>query len=358
MHTDLNTLCIDVSQSIRHAIAKMDVSRLGIVLVIDEHRKLRGTITDGDIRRAMLADMDLDAPVSTLLDRKAGTPYATPITAPRFLKGLTHLDLLQKHNILHLPIVDDGDRVIGLVTRDDFMTASGVALQAVIMAGGSGTRLMPLTEDLPKPMLPVGDKPLLEIIVEQLRDAGVRRVHVSTHHKPEKISEHFGDGADFGIEMRYVTEERPLGTAGALGLLEPPRETMLVINGDILTGVDVRRILSFHREQKADLTMAVRQYDIQLPYGLVECEGASVQRLIEKPLMKYYVNAGIYLLEPNVYQFITNGEPLDMTELIQRLLEAGRPVSSFPVREYWLDIGRHADYEKAQEHVRDLKTQG
>jgi NDP-sugar pyrophosphorylase family protein len=196
----------------------------------------------------------------------------------------------------------------------------------------------------------------MEIIVEQLRSAGIQRVQVAMHHKPEKISEHFGDGREFGVDMVYVTEDRPLGTAGALGLIEWPKETILVINGDILTGVDFQSLLAFHREHKADLTLAVRQYDIQLPYGVVECDGPAVSRLTEKPILKWFVNAGIYLLEPNVYGYIPNGEPFDMTELIQRLLDAGRPVASFPIREYWLDIGHQADYEKAQEDAKVWKA--
>lgn len=350
MHTDLKSFCIGMNHSIRDVIARMDESRCGIVLIVSEEGKLHGTITDGDVRRAMLADMDLAAPVCTLLERKAGTRYARPITGLVTSDAKRHVEILLEHKILHLPIVDQSDRVVGLVTRDEFLP-----VQAVIMAGGSGSRLMPLTQETPKPMLRVGDRPLLEIIVEQLRDAGIRRVHVTTHHKPEKISEHFGDGQDFGVEMLYVSEDKPLGTAGALGLIELPLQTMLVINGDILTGVDLRSMLAFHREQGGDLTVAVRQYDIQLPYGVVECTGPFVSRLTEKPLVKYYVNAGIYLLEPTVQQHIPSGRRFDMTDLIQMLLDAGRPVASFPIREYWLDIGQHADYEKAQEYVKAPK---
>jgi dTDP-glucose pyrophosphorylase/CBS domain-containing protein len=353
MRTDLKTFCMTPSHSIRDAIARMDENRQGIILVVSDAGRLQGTVTDGDIRRAMLADIDLTLPVFKLVERKAGTLYEKPITAPTTADTKTRIALLHEHNILHLPITDSEGRVVGLVTRDEFLPGEELPLHAVIMAGGFGTRLMPLTEEIPKPMLQVGDRPLLEIIVGQLRDAGIRRVHVTTHHMPDKISNHFGNGEGFGVEMQYVTEDKPLGTAGALGLMNPPSQTMLVINGDILTGVDVRRLLAFHREQSADLTVAVRQYDIQLPYGLVECDGAFVRRLHEKPLVKHYVNAGIYLLEPTAYQYIPNGERFDMTEWIQRLLDAGRPVASFPVREYWLDIGQHEDYQKAQEQVKD-----
>jgi len=331
----------------------MDANRLGIILIVSGDYKLHGTITDGDIRRALLAQLEMDRPVSVLLERKSGTPYEKPIVASQDPQGVSHLELLQKHSILHLPIVDSDDRVVGLVTRDDFLS-----LNAVIMAGGAGSRLMPLTEHTPKPMLPVGDRPLMEIIVEQLRHAGVKRVHVTTHHKPDKIGQHFGDGHRFGVDMRYVSEERPLGTAGALALMEVPSETTLVINGDILTGVDVRRMLEFHRECRAELTVAVSRYDIQVPFGVVECDGPMVKRITEKPQDKYFVvSAGLYLLEPSVYSLIPSGQPSDMTDVIQRLLDAGRPVCSFPIREYWLDIGDHKDYEKAQVQVKELRPQ-
>lgn len=352
MYTNLSRLCIPKGSLIRDAIARMDENKTGIVLVILSDGKLSGTITDGDIRRAMMANVDVNAPVSTLITLKSGTSFAEPITGRASDSPETHLKLMEDHRVLHLPVLDDRGRVMGLVTHEEFGTHTPLR-QAVVMAGGAGTRLLPLTDETPKPMLPVGDRPLLEIIVERLREAGIQRVYVTTHHKQEQISDHFGNGQEFGVEILYVNEDRPLGTAGALALMEKPTETMLVINGDILTGLDVRRLLSFHREQHADLTVAVRQYDIQVPYGVLECDGASVQKLTEKPLVKFYVNAGIYLLEPGVYRFIPEGEPFDMTDLIQRLLAAGWPVCSFPIREYWLDIGQHSDYEKAQEHIKD-----
>lgn len=356
MHADLSTLCIDQKRSILDAIRQMDNSRLGIVLVVDAERRLVGTVTDGDVRRSILANTDSSRPVDVLVARKAGSRYARPITARVGADRGTYLELLQQHSIVHLPLLDDDGRVVDIVTLDDFVPDKMLPLQAVIMAGGPGTRLRPLTEDTPKPMLPVGDRPLLEIIIDQLRETGIKRVNVTTHHNEDKITRHFGDGQGFGIEIAYVTEDRPLGTAGALGLMGRPDETLLVVNGDILTQVDFRAMLEFHREQRADLTMAVRQYDLQVPYGVVECEGAAVRRVTEKPLLNFLVNAGIYLLEPTVHGLIPNGKASDMTELVHRLLETGRAVSCFPVHEYWIDIGQHADYERAQEQVKRWKT--
>lgn len=356
MHTDIANFCVPITSTIRQAVSCIDANRFGIVLIVSELGTLEGTITDGDVRRAMLADVDLSSSVRVVLERKAGTKYARPISTRNTIDPASYLGLLTEHNILHLPVVDESDKVVGLITKEEYFPLGVFPVQAVIMAGGAGTRLAPLTHTTPKPMLHVGNRPLMEIIVGQLRDAGIRRVHVATHHLPEKISDHFGDGQGFGVDMFYVTEDRPLGTAGALGLIDSSQDPILVINGDILTAVDFRSILAFHREQKADLTVAVRQYDIQLPYGVVECDGATVKGLTEKPLLKYFVNAGIYLLEPGVRAYIPNNEHFDMTELIQRLIDAGRPVASFPIREYWLDIGQHTDYERAQEAVDVWKT--
>lgn len=355
MYSNLTKLCIDPVGTVRDAMALIDRSRMGIVLVVDQERRLLGTITDGDLRRAVLANVDFGQPVSVLLARKVGSPYARPITARAGADRDTYLRLLQQHNILHLPLLNEEQRVVGLVTLDDFVTDRALPLQAVIMAGGAGVRLHPLTEETPKAMLPIGERPLMEIIIQQLREVGIRRVNVTTHHKSEKIINHFGDGRDFGVELTYVAEDRPLGTAGGLGLMETPQETVLVINGDILTQVDLRAMLAYHREHGADLTVAVRQYDLQLPYGVIECEGVRVRCLTEKPVRKFFVNAGIYLLEPLVYNYIPNGKSSDMTDLIQSLVDNGRVVVGFPIREYWLDIGQVPDYEQAQKDAKDLE---
>ena len=353
MYTDLTNMCVGPESLIHQALAQMEYSPKGIVLVVDSEGKLLATVTDGDVRRAILADVSLEEPVRVLLDRKVGSHADQPVTAPIGSDSSTLLRLLQQHRISHLPLVDRESRVVALVTWDEFMPDEGSSLQAVIMAGGSGVRLRPLTEELPKPMLPMGDRPLMEIIIQQLREAGVKHVNVAVHHKHQKIIEHFGDGREFGLEISYVTEDRPLGTAGSLGLMKSPNETVLVINGDILTQVDFRAMLIYHREQNADLTVAVQQQDFQVPYGVVECEDTLVRGLVEKPTLKFLINAGIYLLEPAVYRYIPNGEPYDMTDLIQRLVDEDMQVVAFPIREYWVDIGQHEDYQSAQEHLKN-----
>ena len=341
------------SASIREVMSCIDRNAKGIALIVDEEHHLIGTVTDGDVRRAILAGMDLDSPVQKLLERRSSTPYPQPITAPIGTPNAELIQLMNEHTIRQVPLLDDEGRVVDLALLSDMVKEYELPLSVVVMAGGYGMRLRPLTEDLPKPMLPVGDRPLMELVIEQLRQTGIRRVSVTTHYLANKIEEHFGDGHDFGVEINYVTEERPLGTAGALGLMDAPEEPLLVINGDILTRVDFRAMLNYHREHNADLTVGVRQYDLQVPYGVVECQGPRVQRLREKPRHSFLVNAGIYLLEPSVHRYIPNGERFDMTDLIQRLLEEKHTVVSFPIVEYWLDIGQRADYEQAQEDVRN-----
>lgn len=330
-------------------MARMDANGVGIVLVAGDDRKLLGTVTDGDVRRAILAHDSLDQTAQRMLERKSQTAYAQPITARIGESPEYYRTLLHNSQVYYLPLLDQDDRAVGLICVDDFLWGQSLPLQAVVMAGGQGSRLRPLTEDLPKPMLPVGGRPLMEIIIGHLREAGIHRVSVTTHYKPEKISEHFKDGNDFGVSLSYVQEEQPLGTVGGLTLLETPQETTLVINGDILTQVNYRSMLTYHREHRADLTVAVRRYEVRVPYGVVESKGSAIERVVEKPTYGFFVNAGIYLLEPSAYRHIPKNQRFDMTDLIHVLVKEGRSVVSFPVREAWHDIGHHEDYQKVQE---------
>jgi len=349
----LADLCISPDRSIRDAIACIDRNEKGIVLVVDVEQRLLGTISDGDVRRAMLAKESLDTPVSELLVRKDTSPYPKPVTAPSGTDRAVLLELMQDRVVRQVPLLDECGCVVDLVTWDDLLPDQVLPLQAVVMAGGRGTRLRPLTEAVPKPMLSVGGRPLLERIVNQLREAGIRRVNIATHYLSEKIVDHFGDGHDFGVELNYVTEDSPLGTAGALGLMQTPKEPLLVINGDILTQVNFRAMLAYHREHRAILTVAVREYDLNVPYGVLRCEGPIIREIVEKPALSFFVNAGIYLLEPEVHRYIPNRKHFDMTHLIQTLIDEGKPVIGFPILEYWLDVGYLDDYTQAQKDIQD-----
>ncbi|MCC6639780.1 MAG: nucleotidyltransferase family protein [Deltaproteobacteria bacterium] len=345
--------CIPPAMPLRDAIRTLDAGGLGIVLVTGEGRRLLGTITDGDVRRAILAGRSLDLTAGEFLAEKHNPVYPQPVSAPAGTKRPALLRLMRQRTIQHLPLIDSEGGVADLVTLNDLIPDRPQSLQAVIMAGGLGTRLRPLTDDTPKPMLPVGGRPLLERTVARLRDAGVRQVSVSTFFRADKVQGHFKDGSEFGVDLEYVCEDRPLGTAGALSRIPVPTAPLLVMNGDILTTVDFRAMHEFHREHEAVMTVGVRKYDFSVPYGVVECDGVNVRSLAEKPTYSSFVNAGIYLLEPLAFRYVPKdipvGEKFNMTDLITRLLEAGHAVVSFPIHEYWLDIGQPADYERAQD---------
>jgi NDP-sugar pyrophosphorylase family protein len=295
--------------------------------------------------------MDLDLSISELLAQRQ-PPFASgAITAPVGTDDTTLLHLMTDTSVRHVPLVDDEGRVVDVAFLNELVKEYELPLRAIIMAGGYGTRLRPLTDELPKPMLPVGDRPLLELIVEQLKQAGIKQVNVATHYKSEMIAEHFKNGEAFGIDIRYVKEDQPLGTAGALGLLEEINEPLLVMNGDILTRVDFRAMLNFHREHNADLTVGVRQYEFSVPYGVIDTDGVAVTGISEKPLLRQFINAGIYLLNSQVQRLIPNGRPYDIPELIELLLKEKRTVVCFPIREYWLDIGKADHYDQAKADI-------
>jgi NDP-sugar pyrophosphorylase family protein len=255
---------------------------------------------------------------------------------------------MEKRSVRQVPLLDDGGRVKGLATLREMIESDSLPLQAVVMAGGYGTRLRPLTEKVPKTMLKVGDKPILESILKRLRQSGIQCVNLTTHYKGEIISEHFGDGEKLGLNIHYVEEDRPLGTAGALSLLQASCDPILVMNGDILTQVDFRAMHEFHVDHKADMTVAVSLYEYQVPYGVIESDGLRIRSVSEKPVKREFINAGIYLLNPEACGYIPNGQSYDMTDLMNKMIGEGRRVISFPIREYWADIGRLDDYKQAQ----------
>jgi len=329
-------------------LAKIDFNGEGIALVVDGDRRLRGLVTDGDIRRAILAHADFERPVEHFLEAGIGRRWAETLSAPVDAAASELLTLMEVRLVRHLPLLDEDGRIAGLALKQDLQAEPELPMRAVVMAGGLGTRLRPLTEDTPKPLLPVGDKPVIEHIVSQLRDSGVRKVSITAHYQADKIREHFGDGDDFGVEVSYTHEEEPMGTAGALAMVEESDEPILVINGDILTAVDFRAMLDFHRDQQADITVAVRKYDLSVPFGVIEADGPKVTALAEKPVVSHFINAGIYLLEPRLLDMIPGGERTDMTDLIQKLLAGEGTVVSFPIHEYWIDIGQMRDYMRAQ----------
>jgi dTDP-glucose pyrophosphorylase len=348
---DVRQITVRRSDSIHRAIEVLDRAAKGIVLVTDASGRLEATITDGDIRRAILAGQSLIGTVDELARRKLSPQYPRPVTASGDASREDLLEIMQEQRIRHVPIVDDEGRVTGLVTMDMLLPEEPERLQAVVMAGGQGARLRPLTQATPKPMLPVGDRPLLEHIIDQLKGVGIRDITITTNYLAGQIQEHFGDGSRHEVNINYVTESKPLGTAGALSLMEKPRQPVLVINGDVLTSLNFNAMHAFHKEHAPAVTMAVRQYDVHVPYGVVECVGAEVVEVLEKPTVPFFVNAGIYLMEPEVMELIPSNERFDVTDLFTELKKAGKKIAPFLIREYWLDIGRLEDYERANQDL-------
>jgi dTDP-glucose pyrophosphorylase len=334
--------------SIADAVARLERAETGILLVCGEDRRLLGVLTDGDVRRSILRNEPFASPCLSIASRSPVTapPSPTPADALSLMDHGTHFP------VDHLPLVDGDRRIVGLLLRRDLVTLDPAPMAAVIMAGGFGTRLRPLTDNVPKPMLPVGDRPLLARTLERLHDAGIQSVSITTHYLANAIVDYFGDGEALGLHLHYVAEDRPLGTAGALRRIDVSEGPLLVLNGDILTGLDFREMLAFHRAQGADATVAVRRYEVPVPYGVIECDNGVVHELREKPILQLLINAGIYLLEPSVRAYIPPEDRFDMPQLLQRLLQEHRRVVSFPVLEYWIDIGQPPDYEQAQELVR------
>lgn len=337
--------------SIRQTMAIIDQGGAGISLLVTKTQQLIATISDGDIRRAILSGHSLDEPVENIVPGWP-QPSQPPISASTITSVSELLQLMADHGIQQIPLVDDRGQVVDLALMWALHEGGDVPLKAVLMAGGFGTRLRPLTETIPKPMLPVNGKPLLELTINQMRRAGIRKVSITTHYLPDIIKQHLGDGAQLGVSLSYINEDQPMGTAGALSLLERTDEPLLVMNGDIMTDLDFRAMLNFHRQHDAMLTMAVAPYEYQIPYGVIEYDGVEVTSVREKPQQRCFINAGIYLIEPQVREHIPSNTPFSMTDLISLLIERGDRVVSFPIHEYWLDIGQHADYQRVQ---RDLK---
>jgi len=331
------------SKTMRDAIELLDYEETKIVMVSDNFGKLVGTITDGDIRRALIKRQDMDTKLSEIM-------FKEPTVAHENDSESFIMSIMKNLSLRQIPIVDDHRHIIGLKIGKDFLRSQTKDNPVFLMAGGFGTRLQPLTKDIPKPLLNVGGKPILEIILNQFIESGFHIFYISTHYKAEMLSKYFGDGSNWGVSINYIYEERPLGTAGALGLLQHDLLNLpvIVMNGDLLTKVNIDHLLSFHNEQGGVATMAVREYDFQVPYGVVEVEDQQIKSIVEKPTQSFFVNAGVYVLSKSIIKKIDKGEYLDMTNLLAQEISNLEQINMFPIHEYWLDIGQHEQFEQAQ----------
>lgn len=337
-------LVISPAASIREALEAITKNSRQAVVVVEADGRLAGLVTDGDLRRAMLRGLSLSDPITQAMN-------AHPTVAPAATDRGEALARMRARGMRHLPLVDGAGRLVDLVWLEDLLDIGRIPNHAVLMAGGDGKRLRPLTEAMPKPMLRVGGKPILEVLVERLRAAGVRSFHVTVRHRSEMIEEHFGDGSRHDVSIRYIREAEPLGTAGALTLLgETVQHPFFLVNGDILTKCDFRSMLAFHERTGAHITVGAVRQQIDVQYGVLEIEGERVTSLSEKRL-DLWINGGIYVIEPSLLAKIPPGRFFDATELIHLLLQHNANVGAFPIRDYWLDVGRLDDFHKADRDV-------
>jgi dTDP-glucose pyrophosphorylase len=329
--------------TLQQAILNLNETGLQISLVVSNDDILLGTVTDGDIRRGLLRGLDMHGPIESIIHKE-------PLVVPPQLDRDTVLQLMQANKIHQLPVVDDDRRIVGLHLWDNLMVPSQRSNIMIIMAGGQGTRLRPHTENCPKPLLPVGGKPMLEHIIERARSEGFQHFVLAVHYLGEMIEEYFGDGSRWQVKIEYLREEEPLGTAGAIGLLEGKPDTpFLVTNGDVLTDIRYGELLDFHSRHNASATMAVRLHEWQHPFGVVRTKGLDIIGFEEKPIARSYVNSGIYVLEPDAFDILKFGEHCDMPALFSRYREKGGNTIVYPMHEPWLDVGQVGDLEKAQE---------
>lgn len=323
------------------AIQTLDRSALQIVLVVDADLRLLGTVTDGDVRRAILRGASLEEQVSGIMNThfRSGSKGAD--------RGVL-LAAMRRDNLHQMPVLDDDCRVVGLETIEEILHIHNRDNWVVLMAGGEGRRLYPLTKDKPKPLLHVGSKPLLETIVERFINCGFSKFFISVNYLADQVEAHFGDGSEHGVKIQYLREAEKLGTAGALGLLPSvPDLPLIVMNGDILTNIDFRLLLDFHQSEGAAATMCVREHAVQIPYGVAELDGNHLRGLVEKPIISNMVNAGIYVLNPQALGTIPAEGAWNMTDVFDALLATGHRCAGYPIREYWMDIGRHDDFDRA-----------
>jgi len=346
---DWSEILLKPEDSIQTTIEVLHTGGNRIALVVDDDGKLLGVVTDGDIRRALIRHTDMECAVEKIMN-------STPITALKSKSADKIMSMMKNGSLLHIPLVDKQGLLVGLETLQHLLENKKYDNPVFIMAGGFGTRLHPLTKDIPKPLLDVGNRPILATIIDQFIDAGFHKFYISTHYKAEMIRDYFGDGSTLGVDIEYVHEEVPLGTAGSLGLLpnNVSKLPIIMMNGDLLTKVNFEHLLTFHNEQDGLATMCIREYDFQVPYGVVHIKKDQVVSIVEKPVHKFFVNAGVYVLEQELINTIDGDVYLDMPNLLENKIDKGEKISVFPIYEYWLDIGQMEEYKKANREFVDI----
>jgi len=347
---NIDHLKLTTNSTIKEALQIIDSGAVKFAIVVDKDNILLGTITDGDIRRAILDGKTLKCSIKDIY-------FKTPIVVNTNNTKEEIINICTSKKIYQIPVVDEDNKVVGIKILDELLKPKEYKNRVVLMVGGLGTRLRPLTDTTPKPMLPVGGKPILQTIVEKFVNYGFVNIIMCVGYKSNIIQDFFEDGSKFGANIEYVLENKRMGTAGALTLLhnkQKPTEAFFVMNGDLLTNVNFENMLDFHLSQDAKATMCVREYDFQVPYGVVNIEKGKIKSIIEKPLHKFFVSAGIYMLNSSCINMIPKDEFYDMPTLFEEMIKSQDKTVSFPIREYWLDIGRIDEYEKANVEYKEV----
>lgn len=318
-----------------------------VLFTVDGEGRLTGSLTDGDVRRGLIEGRGIDDPVGTFVNRK-------PRHIDRSDYSVRHIEKMrEEEGVKVLPVTDGEGRVVDILNFRTTRTL--LPVDAVIMAGGLGRRLRPLTEETPKPLLEIGGKPIVEYNLDLMARYGVRDVWMTLRYLGQQIVDRFGDGGRRGQRIRYVWEEKPLGTAGALALADDfGHDHLLVMNSDLLTTIDLEEFYRYFLDEEADMAVAARPYLVELPYAVMESERGKVTSLKEKPSYTFHLNTGIYLMKREMIDYIPKGEFYDITQLMEKLIDEGKKVVSSPFSGYWLDIGKHEDFEKAQEDIHHL----
>ncbi|MFA5462070.1 MAG: nucleotidyltransferase family protein [Sulfurimonas sp.] len=345
---NIENIKLKPTATIKEALTIIDNGAMQIALIVDEKDRLLGTLTDGDIRRGLLKGLDLNSAIESIIFK---TPTIAKISDTK--EDILKIALSKK---LHqIPIVDEGGKIIGIQEIEELIKPKEKTNKVILMVGGLGTRLRPLTENTPKPMLKVGDKPILQTIVEKFVEYGYTNIVMCVNYKSHVIQNYFGDGSEFGVIIEYIFEEQRMGTAGALSLLkEKPNEAFFVMNGDLIANINFEHFHDYHMASDAMGTMCVREYDFQVPYGVVNIENSKILSIEEKPTHKFFVSAGIYMLSPKILEYIPENQFYDMPTLFEKLISESKNVVSFPLREYWLDIGRIEEFERANQEYGEV----
>lgn len=342
--SDFQSLVVPQEATIREVMQRLTDKKSRTAFVTDGYGVLAGSVSDGDIRRGLLSGFDLNTKIQKVM-------YASPLLVEGDKYDTKELSVhCQKRHIELIPVIDSIRTLTGILqykaTRSALITDNPV----ILMVGGKGSRLGSLTLDTPKPLLKVGNKPIIQVILERLSHFGFSKVYLCINYKGKMIQDFCGSGERFDLSIEYVQEEKKLGTIGAVRLLESRlNKPFLVMNGDLLTSLNYRHLLDFHMKQKAEMTVATRGFPVAIPYGVLEIEGEEVARVLEKPVYNYSINAGIYALNPSVISDIPKNEFYDVTSLMRDLRKKEKRLAAFPVPEYWLDIGKPSDYKKANE---------